>query len=77
MSASYALYMIITSSTIRSADRAATESFIDETAVLLPFVYETLNFYIYTLVSLTYRREFRMALERCVTSIQRRFSFAC
>jgi hypothetical protein len=43
MSAGYALYSIITGSTIRSADRAAIESFINATAVLLTFVYATVG----------------------------------
>jgi len=42
-SAIYTLYSIITSSTIRSADQAATESFISATAVLLTFVYGTVS----------------------------------
>ena len=43
MNSSYSVYTIITSSIIRSADRAAVESFISTTAVLLTFVYGTVS----------------------------------
>jgi hypothetical protein len=43
MNSSYSIYSIITSSIIRSADRAAIESFISTTAILLTFVYGTVS----------------------------------
>jgi hypothetical protein len=43
VSASYSLYAIITSSITRSADRAAIESFINASGVLLTFVYGTVS----------------------------------
>jgi len=43
LNSSFSVYSIITSSIIRSADRAAIESFISTTAVLLTFVYGTVS----------------------------------
>jgi hypothetical protein len=43
MNGSYALYSVVTTSIIRSADQAATESFISTTAILLTFVYGTVS----------------------------------
>ncbi len=43
MNASYLLYSFVTSTIVRSADRAAIESFISTIGVLLTFIYETVS----------------------------------
>jgi hypothetical protein len=43
ISAGYALYSVITSSDIRSADRAAIENFISAIGVILTFIYGTVS----------------------------------
>jgi hypothetical protein len=43
MNASYAVYSIITSATIRSVDRTAIESFISAVAMILTFIYGTVS----------------------------------
>ncbi|UJR06860.1 hypothetical protein I4U23_011149 [Adineta vaga] len=61
----YVVYMLIVTNEKKTADRSAIESFVSLFASILTYIYCTLNFYIYTLSSATYRAKTKQILRQC------------
>ncbi|CAF3936385.1 unnamed protein product [Rotaria sp. Silwood1] len=61
----YVVYMLVVTNETKTPDRSAIESFVSLFASILTYIYCTLNFYIYTLSSTTYRAQTKQALRKC------------
>ncbi|UJR24203.1 hypothetical protein I4U23_027169 [Adineta vaga] len=61
----YVVYMLIVTNEKKTADRSAIESFVSLFASILTYIYCTLNFYIYTLSSATYRTKTKQIFQQC------------
>ncbi|UJR34295.1 hypothetical protein I4U23_021699 [Adineta vaga] len=68
----YVVYMLVATNDKKTADQIAIESFVSSFVSIMTFIYCTLNFYIYTLSSRTYRRKTKQILRQCFNLRQTR-----